>query len=60
MMTKSLAEHVPRENAFIYANGKDLDQPVHLQWRTATFCALFHYTMNIQKVSFLVDVVQDK
>ena len=31
LMSKSLAEHVPKENAFICANGEDSDQPVHLQ-----------------------------
>ena len=31
LMIKSLAEHVPKENAVIFANGEDSDQPVHLQ-----------------------------
>ena len=31
LMIKSLAEHVPKENAFICVIGEDSDQPVHLQ-----------------------------
>ena len=31
LMSKGLADHVPKENAFICANGENSDQPVYLQ-----------------------------